>query len=187
MIVTGGAGFIGSNFILYMMQEHPSDQIVCLDSLTYAGNLENLKDVMQNPNFRFVKESITDREAVYRLFEEEKPDVLVNFAAESHVDRAIDNPGIFVETNVLGTQVLLDAMALSAFIRFLPMRFMEISRWIVLIYFSQKIRLCTLQALIQHQRLELIFWLALTIGHLDFRLRSVAALTIMVHINSRKN
>lgn len=109
MIVTGGAGFIGSNFILYMMQEHPSDQIVCLDSLTYAGNLENLKDVMQNPNFRFVKESITDREAVYRLFEEEKPDVLVNFAAESHVDRAIDNPGIFVETNVLGTQVLLDA------------------------------------------------------------------------------
>lgn len=109
MIVTGGAGFIGSNFILYMMQEHPEDQIVCLDSLTYAGNLENLKDVMKNPNFRFVKESITDREAVYRLFEEEKPDVLVNFAAESHVDRAIANPGIFVETNVLGTQVLLDA------------------------------------------------------------------------------
>lgn len=109
MIVTGGAGFIGSNFILYMMQEHPEDQIVCLDSLTYAGNLENLKDVMKNPNFRFVKESITDREAVYRLFEEEKPDVLINFAAESHVDRAIANPGIFVETNVLGTQVLLDA------------------------------------------------------------------------------
>lgn len=109
MIVTGGAGFIGSNFILYMMQEHPEDRIICLDSLTYAGNLENLKDVMDNPNFRFVKESITNRTAVYQLFEEEKPEVVVNFAAESHVDRSIENPGIFVETNVMGTQVLLDA------------------------------------------------------------------------------
>lgn len=109
MIVTGGAGFIGSNFILYMMKEHPEDQIICLDSLTYAGNLENLKTVMDHPNFKFVKESITNREAVYQLFEEEKPEVIVNFAAESHVDRSIDNPGIFVETNVMGTQVLLDA------------------------------------------------------------------------------
>ena len=109
IIVTGGAGFIGSNFIFYEMKNHPEDRIICLDSLTYAGNLSTLKPVLDKPNFRFVKESITDREAVERLFEEEKPDIVVNFAAESHVDRSIVNPDIFLETNIHGTTILMDA------------------------------------------------------------------------------
>lgn len=109
IIVTGGAGFIGSNFIFYMLKKHPDDRIVCLDCLTYAGNLSTLEPVMNEPNFRFVKESITDREAVYRLFEEEKPDIVVNFAAESHVDRSIEDPEVFLRTNILGTAVLMDA------------------------------------------------------------------------------
>lgn len=108
-LVTGGAGFIGSNFIFYMLKKHPEDRIVCVDKLTYAGNLSTLKDVMDNPNFRFVKMDICDREAVFKLFEEEKFDVVVNFAAESHVDRSIENPGVFLETNIMGTAVLMDA------------------------------------------------------------------------------
>ena len=109
IIVTGGAGFIGSNFIFYMLREHPEDRIVCLDKLTYAGNLSTLKDIMDRPNFRFVKLDICDREGVFALFEEEKPDVVVNFAAESHVDRSIEDPGIFLQTNIIGTSVLMDA------------------------------------------------------------------------------
>ena len=109
LIVTGGAGFIGSNYIIYTMKAHPEDQVICLDALTYAGNLENLKSVENNPNFTFYKEDIRNREGVYKIFEKEKPDVIINFAAESHVDRSITNPQIFVETNVLGTQVLMDA------------------------------------------------------------------------------
>ena len=109
IIVTGGAGFIGSNFIFHMLAAHPGDRIVCLDKLTYAGNLSTLKSVTDKPNFRFVKADICDWEAVFALFEEEKPDVVVNFAAESHVDRSIEDPGIFLKTNILGTQVLMDA------------------------------------------------------------------------------
>lgn len=109
ILVTGGAGFIGGNFVLYMVNQYPEDTIVNLDALTYAGNLETLKAVEHAPNYKFVKGDITDREFIYQLFEEEKFDAVVNFAAESHVDRSIINPGIFVETNVLGTQVLLDA------------------------------------------------------------------------------
>ena len=109
IIVTGGAGFIGSNFIFHMLNTYPDYRIVCLDCLTYAGNLSTLAPVMDNPNFRFVKESITDREAVYKLFEEEHPDIVVNFAAESHVDRSIENPEVFLNTNILGTAVLMDA------------------------------------------------------------------------------
>ncbi|AZA22331.1 MAG: dTDP-glucose 4,6-dehydratase [Lactobacillus helveticus] len=109
VIVTGGAGFIGSNFIFYMMKKHPDYDIICLDSLTYAGNLSTLKSVMDNPHFKFVKLDIRDRDGVYKLFEEEKPDVVVNFAAESHVDRSIENPEIFLETNIIGTSVLMDA------------------------------------------------------------------------------
>ena len=109
LLITGGAGFIGSNFIFYMLKKHPDDSIICLDSLTYAGNLSTLSSVMDLPNFRFVKDSITDRRAVYRLFEEEHPDVVVNFAAESHVDRSIENPEVFLETNITGTAVLMDA------------------------------------------------------------------------------
>ena len=109
MIVTGGAGFIGSNFIYYMFKTHPDYRIICLDCLTYAGNLSTLKPAMENPDFRFVKASITNREAVCHLFEEEKPDVVVNFAAESHVDRSIENPEVFLDTNIKGTSVLMDA------------------------------------------------------------------------------
>ena len=94
IIVTGGAGFIGANFVYLELKEHPEDRIVCIDKLTYAGNLETLKDAMENPNFRFEKMDICDREAVFKLFEEEKPDIVVNFAAESHVDRSIEDPGI---------------------------------------------------------------------------------------------
>ena len=109
IIVTGGAGFIGSNFVFYMLKKYKDYRIVCLDKLTYAGNLSTLKSIMNHPNFRFVKADICDREAVYQLFEEEKPNVVVNFAAESHVDRSIENPGIFLETNIMGTAILLDA------------------------------------------------------------------------------
>lgn len=109
IIVTGGAGFIGGNFVHYMMGKYPDYDIVCLDKLTYAGNMETLKSVMDNPHFTFAKIDIADREAVYKLFEEEKPDMIVNFAAESHVDRSITDPGIFLQTNVVGTGVLLDA------------------------------------------------------------------------------
>ena len=109
IIVTGGAGFIGANFVYLELKEHPEDRIVCIDKLTYAGNLETLKDAMENPNFRFVKMDICDRGAVFNLFEEEKPDIVVNFAAESHVDRSIEDPGIFLQTNIIGTQVMMDA------------------------------------------------------------------------------
>ena len=109
IIVTGGAGFIGSNFIFHMLKEHMEDRIICMDKLTYAGNLSTLAGVMDNPKFRFVKMDICDREAVYGLFEEEHPDMVVNFAAESHVDRSIENPEIFLQTNIIGTSVLMDA------------------------------------------------------------------------------
>jgi dTDP-glucose 4,6-dehydratase len=109
IIVTGGAGFIGSNFIFHMIKNHPQDRIICLDKLTYAGNISTLASVMNNPKFRFVKLDICDREGVYQLFEEEHPDMVVNFAAESHVDRSIENPEIFLQTNIIGTSVLMDA------------------------------------------------------------------------------
>ena len=109
IIVTGGAGFIGSNFIFYMLDKHPEDRIICVDKLTYAGNLSTLESVMDSPSFRFVKADICDRKAIYDLFEEEHPDMVVNFAAESHVDRSIENPEVFLQTNILGTQVMLDA------------------------------------------------------------------------------
>ena len=109
VLVTGGAGFIGSNFIFHQLEAHPEERIVCLDKLTYAGNLSTLQSVMDHPSFRFVKADICDREAVDRLFEEEHPDIVVNFAAESHVDRSIENPGIFLETNIMGTAALMDA------------------------------------------------------------------------------
>ena len=108
ILVTGGAGFIGSNFIFYMQKKHPDYRLVCLDALTYAGNLHTL-DAARCANFRFVLGSITDRELVFSLFEEEKFDAVVNFAAESHVDRSIEDTEVFLRTNILGTQVLLDA------------------------------------------------------------------------------
>ena len=109
VIVTGGAGFIGGNYIHYHLREHPGDRVVCVDKLTYAGNLSTLKSVWDNPNFRFVKLDICDREGVFRLFEEEKPDAVINFAAESHVDRSIEDPEIFLQTNIIGTATMMDA------------------------------------------------------------------------------
>ena len=118
LFITGGAGFIGSNFIFYMRRTHPDYDLVCLDKLTYAGNLETLAPVMNDPKFKFVRVDIADRKAVCDLFEAEKPDVVVNFAAESHVDRSIENPAVFLETNVMGTQVLLDACRIFGVSRF---------------------------------------------------------------------
>ena len=109
ILVTGGAGFIGGNFVYYQLKNHPEDRVVCLDKLTYAGNLSTLQEAMKSEQFRFVRGDIADREAVYALFEQEKPDVVVNFAAESHVDRSVTNPEIFLTTNILGTSVLMDA------------------------------------------------------------------------------
>ncbi len=109
IIVTGGAGFIGGNFVYYELNNHPEDEIICLDKLTYAGNLETLDEAVKNPKFKFVRGDIADSEFVDKLFESEKPDIIVNFAAESHVDRSIEDPQIFLKTNVMGTQVLMDA------------------------------------------------------------------------------
>ncbi len=108
-LVTGGAGFIGGNFLHIMVNRYPNDQYVCIDALTYAGNMETLEPIMNKPNFKFVHENICNREAVFKLFEQEHFDYVINFAAESHVDRSIENPEIFLKTNILGTQVLMDA------------------------------------------------------------------------------
>lgn len=118
LLVTGGAGFIGSNFIFYWLKHHPEDQVVCLDKLTYAGNLATLVPVMDHSSFRFVRGDICDRAAVDRIFEEEQPQAVINFAAESHVDRSIQAPEVFLHTNVLGTQVLLDACRSHGGVRF---------------------------------------------------------------------
>jgi len=108
ILVTGGAGFIGSNFVKLMLSKHDY-KVINLDLLTYAGNLNNLTDIESNKKYRFVKGDIVDKELVDSLFEEENFDYVINFAAESHVDRSIENPEIFIKTNVLGTQVLLDS------------------------------------------------------------------------------
>ena len=109
IIVTGGAGFIGGNFMHYMVNKYAEDNIICIDSLTYAGNLETLEPIKDKNNYKFYKVDITDRKAVFDVFEKEKPDYCINFAAESHVDRSVENPEIFLKTNILGTQVLMDA------------------------------------------------------------------------------
>ena len=150
IIVTGGAGFIGSNFIFHMLDKYPDYRIVCLDCLTYAGNLSTLAPVMDNPNFRFVKESITDREAVYKLFEEEHPDMVVNFAAESHVDRSIENPEVFLDTNIKGTAVL-----------------MEIFHWTDQTCSLQRRRQSTQAAHTAHQKLAQTFLFLHTTEHTD--------------------
>jgi len=109
LLITGGAGFIGCNFLLYMRKTHPEYDLICVDKLTYAGNIESLMPIMDLPKFQFVKADIADQEAIDQIFQQERPDVVVNFAAESHVDRSIENPAIFLESNVIGVQVLLDA------------------------------------------------------------------------------
>jgi dTDP-glucose 4,6-dehydratase len=108
-LITGGAGFIGSNYLHYVVNRYPEDSFVCLDALTYAGNYNNIRDLEQKENYKFVHGDITDKELVEALFDTEKFDVVINFAAESHVDNSIKNPGIFLTTNIIGTQVLMDA------------------------------------------------------------------------------
>jgi dTDP-glucose 4,6-dehydratase len=117
-LITGGAGFIGGNFCHYMVNIYPNDEFVCIDALTYAGNLETLEPIINKPNFKFVHENICNREAVFKLFEEEKFDYVVNFAAESHVDRSIENPGIFLQTNIIGTATMMDACRTFGNIRY---------------------------------------------------------------------
>lgn len=109
VLVTGGAGFIGANFVYHMLAAHSDYRIVCIDALTYAGNMSTLARAMENPNFAFVRADICDRDAVFRVFENEHPDIVVNFAAESHVDRSIEDPGVFLRTNILGTKTMMDA------------------------------------------------------------------------------
>lgn len=109
ILVTGGAGFIGANFVYLLLEERKEWKIVCVDVLTYAANIHTLNKAMENPNFVFYKEDIRNREGIFKIFEKEHPDIVVNFAAESHVDRSIENPGIFLETNIIGTQVMMDA------------------------------------------------------------------------------
>lgn len=118
ILVTGGAGFIGCNFVHYMLEKHPEDEIVNLDLLTYAGNLESLEDVADAKNYHFVKGDIADMEFIDSLFSKEHFDVVVNFAAETHVDRSITDPGVFVRTNVMGTQALLDASRKYGVVRY---------------------------------------------------------------------
>lgn len=108
VIIAGGAGFIGSNFVHFQLKNHKADRIVCVDKLTYAGNTDNLREAFSYPNFRFVKLDICDEASVEKVFAEEKPDIVVNFAAESHVDRSIADVSVFLQTNVIGTQVLMD-------------------------------------------------------------------------------
>lgn len=118
IIVTGGAGFIGGNYIHYHLKAHPDERVVCVDNLTYAGNLSTLAPVMDNPQFRFVKLDICNREGISNLFEEVKPDAVINFAAESHVDRSIESPGVFLKTNIIGTASLMDACRAFGNVRF---------------------------------------------------------------------
>ncbi len=108
ILVTGGAGFIGSNFIKLMLEKHPDYKIINIDALTYAGNLENLKDIGGNPNYDFIKVDIRDRAKVEEIFKNNEVTSVVNFAAESHVDRSIEDPEVFLTTNIIGTQVILD-------------------------------------------------------------------------------
>ena len=118
LLVTGGAGFIGSNFILYQLKNHPNDRVICVDKLTYAGNLNNLETAFKNQNFRFYRADICDKNAVDEVFIKEKPDVVVNFAAETHVDRSISDSSVFLNTNIIGTQILLDSCLKHNTLRF---------------------------------------------------------------------
>ena len=189
IIITGGAGFIGSNFVFHMLQFHPDDRIICLDKLTYAGNLSTLAPVMDKPNFRFVKADICDRQAVYQLFEEEKPDMVVNFAAESHVDRSIENPSIFLETNIMGTAVLMDACRKYGIQRYHQVSTDEVYGDLPLDrpYSLRKRRPFIHRVRTAAPKHLLIYWYWPIIGPMACPLRLAAVLTTMGPIISRKN
>ena len=161
IFVTGGAGFIGGNYIHYHLKEYPEDRVVCIDKLTYAGNLSTLAPVMDNPNFRFCKLDICDREGVEKLLSEEHPDAVINFAAESHADRSIEDPSIFLQTNIIGTSVMMDACRAHGNVRYhrrVQTRFTVICLWIGLICSLLK-RLRSIRAVhtVLQRRVQ-IFW-----------------------------
>lgn len=190
IIVTGGAGFIGSNFIYYMMEKHSEDQIICLDALTYAGHMSTLEVAMKNPAFRFVKASVTDRVTVYRLFEEEHPDIVVNFAAESHVDRSIENPEVFLDTNIKGTAVLMDACRKYGIWRYHQVSTDEVYGDLPLErpdLFLQKRHQSIRAVRTVHPRQRQIFWYSPITERMDFRLQSAVVPTTMDHIICRKS
>lgn len=190
IIVTGGAGFIGSNFIYYMMEKHSEDQIICLDALTYAGHMSTLEVAMKNPAFRFVKASVTDRVTVYRLFEEEHPDIVVNFAAESHVDRSIENPEVFLDTNIKGTAVLMDACRKYGIWRYHQVSTDEVYGDLPLErpdLFLQKRRRSIRAVRTVHPRQRQIFWYSPITERMDFRLQLAVVPTTMDHIICRKS
>ena len=190
IIVTGGAGFIGSNFVFHMLNTYPDYRIICVDKLTYAGNLSTLEPVMDNPNFRFCKIDICDRDAIYGLFEEEHPDMVVNFAAESHVDRSIENPEVFLNTNILGTAVLMDACRKYGIKRYHQVSTDEVTATFLLTDLT-----CSLQRKHQftqvahtvHQRQGLTFWFLHITELTDFLLQSVDVLITMDHITSQRS
>ena len=200
IIVTGGAGFIGSNFIYYMMEKHSEDQIICLDALTYAGHMSTLEVAMKNPAFRFVKASVTDRVTVYRLFEEEHPDIVVNFAAESHVDRSIENPEVFLDTNIKGTAVLMDACRKYGIWRYHQVSTDEVYGDLPLerpdLFFTEETPIHTSSPYSSskaravrtvHPRQRQIFWYSPITERMDFRLQSAVVPTTMDHIICRKS
>ena len=190
IIVTGGAGFIGANFVCYELKNHPDDRIICLDNLTYAGNMETLEEAMKNPNFRFVKGDIADRECVEKLFLEEKPDIVVNFAAESHVDRSIENPEIFLRTNIMGTQVLMDACRKYGIKRYHQVSTDEVYGDLPLdrpeLFFTEDTP-STLLVPIPPPRQGRIYWCWPTTARSSCRLASSAAPTTTALITSRKS
>ncbi len=147
VLVTGGAGFIGSNFVYLLLKERPEWRVVCVDALTYAANIHTLSAAMENPDFTFYREDIRNREGIFAIFEKEHPDIVVNFAAESHVDRSIENPGIFLETNILGTQVMMDACRKYGVERFHQIGTDEVYGDLPLdrpdLFFTEKTPICT--------------------------------------------
>ena len=190
IIVTGGAGFIGSNFVYHMLNKYPDYRIVCVDCLTYAGNLSTLEEALKNPNFRFCKINICDREAIYKLFEEEHPDIVVNFAAESHVDRSIENPEIFLDTNIKGTAVMMDACRKYGIQRYHQVSTDEVYGDLPLdrpdLFFTEETR-STPAARTAPPRQALTFWYRHTTEPTACRSPSAAAPTTTARITSRKS
>ena len=184
VLVTGGAGFIATNFMYYMVNKYPEYDFVNLDALTYAGNYNNIKDLEGKPNYKFVKGDITDREFIDKLFEEEKFDWVVNFAAESHVDNSIKNPGIFLTTNILGTQVLMDASRKYGIKRYHQVSTDEVYGDLPL---DRPDLLFTEETPIHQVRLVLIYLLEHIIEHMDYLLLFLDVQITMGHINSQKN
>lgn len=190
IIVTGGAGFIGSNFVFHMLNTYPDYRIICVDKLTYAGNLSTLEPVMDNPNFRFRKIDICDRDAIYGLFEEEHPDMVVNFAAESHVDRSIENRKCSLTLIFLVLQFLwmpAESMVLSVIIRYLLTKFTATFLLTDLTCSLQRKHQFTQAVLTVHQRQGLTFWFLHITELTDFLLQSVDVLITMDHITFQRS